>query len=129
MFSMSSARAPSPASAVATSPDARNSRKASAETAIATSTASPRRFSAKASMKDPSSPQYHVPGSRLSRPRQKARGCLAGMIASRSFPAHLPEARHLVRIGGEHQILGGDIVGRDQIERQHVGALRDQSQR
>src|SRR2546426_430725 len=67
MFSMSSARAPSPASAVATSPDARNSRKASAETAIATSTASPRRFSAKASMKDPSSPQYHVPGSRLSR--------------------------------------------------------------
>src|ERR1700694_2355535 len=50
MFSISSARAPSPASAIATSPEARNSRNASADTVTATRRARPKRLVAKASM-------------------------------------------------------------------------------
>src|ERR1700680_3692769 len=156
MFSMSSACAPSPASAVATSPEARSSRKASADTATATSTASPRRFRAKPSMtraREPSplvgeggSPRSGEPGEeyRLQKcnypsPRAAARplsrkgrgGSETGQRApfQRSLPAHLPEPRQLVRVGGEDQILGGNVEGGNRIERQHVGALRDQPQR
>src|SRR5205085_8160875 len=107
MFSMSSLRAPSPASAIATSPEARSSRKARAETAIATSTARPRRFTANCSIRPPRSVQ----------PKTR-----------RSFPAHLPEARDLVGIGGEGELRGGDVVGRKRVERRRVGALGNEGE-
>src|SRR6266702_1971775 len=117
MFSMSSARAPSPASAVATSPEARSSRNASADTATATSTASPRRFSAKPSMRRAREPSPVVGEGSLPRSGKRAPSGL-------SLPAHLPEPRNFVRVGGEDQILGGDVEDGNRIERQHVGARR-----
>src|SRR5260370_14718103 len=137
MFSISSARAPSPASAVATSPEARRSRKASAHTATATRTASPRRFRAKPSIPSPlvgegGSPRSGKPGEGClddPSPRAAARENGERAPSGSSLPAHLPEPRQLVRVGGEHQILGGNVIGGNRIERQHVGALRDQPQR
>src|SRR5437016_8356096 len=122
MFSISSARAPSPASAVATSPEARSSRNASADTATATRTASPRRFRAKPSMRRAREPSPVVGEGGLPRSGKRAPSGL-------SLPAHLPEPRDFVRVGGEDQILGGDVEGGNRIERQHVGARRDQPQR
>src|SRR5216684_8904743 len=138
MFSMSSASAPSPASAVATSPEARSSRNASADTATATRTASPRRFRAKPSIPSPllvgegGSPRSGKPGEGClddPSPRAAARENGERAPSGSSLPAHLPEPRQLVRVGGEHQILGGNVIGGNRIERQHVGALRDQPQR
>src|SRR5262249_20675096 len=141
---------------VATSPEARSSRNASAETATATRTARPSRFSAKLSMRkaqaivnrctavvpgraaganpepmtttvSPRSTRCSwIPARALS---HEMRERLAGMTASRSFPVHLPEPRHLVRIGDEREIPGGDVEGRDRVERQHLRALGDQPER
>src|SRR5215472_10189165 len=46
-----------------------------------------------------------------------------------SLPAHLPHAPDFVRIGGEHQVLAGDVICRLREERQDVGALLDQRER
>src|SRR6516165_12750970 len=46
-----------------------------------------------------------------------------------SLPAHFPEPGNLVRVDGELQILVGDVADRQRIERQRVGALRDEGER
>ena len=45
---------------------------------------------------------------------------------SPSLPGHLPEARHLVRIGLEDEVGRRRVIDRQRIERHGVGALRDQ---
>src|ERR1700730_2862081 len=100
MLSISSARAPSPASAIATSPEARNSRNASADTVTPTRTARPKRLVAKASM---------------------SRDSL--------LVTHLPEARNFIGMRIKDKILGRCEIHRQRIHWQGVGAPLNQRQR
>src|SRR5512139_3862936 len=106
---MSSDRAPSPAIAMAGSPDRRSSRKAIIDTARATAIASPSRF------------RMYPPTSAPALP--------AAYFTDPSLPGHLPEAHQLVRVGGEVQLFRRDVVHRQRPQRHRVGVVRDLLQR
>ena len=50
--------------------------------------------------------------------------CRHGRIKA-SLPAHLPEARQLVRIGGEFEVARGGVEGHEVVERHGVGLVND----